>query len=79
MKFIGKLNQTSYAEQTKLCFKIVIRKLYKILEGKEEYPEKVKWISTHIQNNHKKLPEELLTEEEIKKIINHLLISFVLL
>lgn len=69
MKFIGELNQTSYSEQTKICFKIVIRKLYKILEGKEEYPSKVKWISTHVQNNHKKLPEELLTEEEVEKII----------
>jgi len=71
---IGLLNQTTLAEETKKGFKIMLRKLYRFIEGVEEkgvYPERVKWISITIQENHKKLPEELLTEEEIEKIIRH--------
>jgi len=53
-------------------FKIFLRKLYRFIRGIEEkgkYPEEVEWISIHIADNHKKLPEELLTEEEILRII----------
>ena len=66
---IAWLNQSDYKEGTKLCFKIVIRKLYKLLEGTTDYPEKVNWISTTIPKNHKRLPEELLTDEEVEGII----------
>jgi len=69
---IGEINQTNLAEETKRGFKIMLRKFYRFIEGMEEkgkYPERVCWISTNIQENHKKLPEELLTEEEIKTII----------
>jgi integrase/recombinase XerD len=69
---VGAINQGSLAEETKKGFKIMLRKLYRFIEGIEEkgkYPERVAWISIKIQENHKKLPEELLTEEEIKHII----------
>jgi integrase/recombinase XerD len=69
---VGEINQKDLAEETKRGFKILLRKFYRFLEGMEEkgkYPERVCWISTNIQENHKKLPEELLTEEEIKTII----------
>lgn len=71
-RIIGELNNTSLAEETKKGFKIMLRKLYRFIRGVEEkgvYPEEVRWISIHIPNNHKKLPEEMLTEEEILKII----------
>lgn len=71
---IAQLNQTNYAEETKKCFKTLIRKLYKFIEGideKGDWPERVKWISISIPKNKRKLPEELLTEEEIIKIIKN--------
>lgn len=71
-RVIGDLNQTTLAEETKRCFKIMLRKLYRIIRNVEEegeYPEEVKWISLKLTTSHKKLPEELLTEEEIIKII----------
>lgn len=69
---VGEINQRDYAEETKRGFKIMLRKLYRFIECIEEkgkYPDRVGWISTGIPENHKKLPEELLTEEEIKDII----------
>jgi len=72
IRVIAELNQTKYSEETKVCFKIAVRRLYKIVrntEGKGKYPEEVEWISTSISKNHKKLPEELLTDEEIEGLI----------
>lgn len=39
-RVMGELHQTNYAEETKVCFKIVVRKLYQMLRGFEEkeYP-----------------------------------------
>jgi site-specific recombinase XerD len=71
-RVVGELNQTSLSEETKKGIKIMIRKLYRFIEGVEEkgvYPDRVKWISIAIPNNHKKLPEELLTEDEISRMI----------
>ena len=70
---VADLNQTALSEETKKCFKIMLRKLYRFLRNVEEkgvYPDEVKWISIAIPSNHKKLPEELLTEDEVKKIIS---------
>jgi len=71
-RIIGELNQTDLAEETKKTFKIMLRKFYRFIRGvtkNGQYPSEVEWISIAIPNNHKKLPEELLTEEEILKII----------
>jgi integrase len=71
-KIIAELNNTLLAEQTKKGFKIMLRKLYRFIRGIEEkgvYPEEVKWISINISNSHSKLPEELLTEDEIAQTI----------
>ena len=71
-KVIGELNQTNLSEETKKTFKIMLRKLYRFIRGitkNGQYPPEVEWISIAIPNNHKKLPEELLTEEEILRIV----------
>lgn len=54
---------------TKLDYKITIRKFMKWLRKTEEYPEEVRWIKTRKKKNASKLPEELLTEEEVAKVI----------
>jgi len=69
---IARLNQTPLSENTKKGFKITLKRLYRFIEGITRtgvYPEKVEWIKATISNNNKKLPEELLTNEEILKII----------
>ena len=69
---VGEINQSKLAEESKKCVKVLIKRLYRYLEGVEEkgvYPDKVKWISTQIPLNHTKLPEELLTEKETENII----------
>lgn len=61
-----------YQENTKRDFKIALRKFYKWLRETEDYPEEVKWIKTHDKKCAKiKLPEEMLSEEDIENMINH--------
>lgn len=69
---VAEIEQGELAPESKKCFKVMIRKLYRFIYEIDErgvYPECVRWISIGIAKNHKKLPEELLTDQEIKDII----------
>jgi len=66
-----KIEKCSYVEYTKIELKICIKKIYRMLKNTEDYPPEVKWIKPgHIKAERIKLPEELLTEEDIVKLIN---------
>lgn len=58
------VERASWSDWTKHDFKVILKKFYKWLRGSEVYPEEVIWIKAPVRNNNK-LPEELLTEEEI--------------
>lgn len=64
-----------WSDWTKQKYRMSLRKLYQFLEGYEwnskKYPEKVSWISTAIKNNNHKLPEEILTKSDIKRMIEY--------
>ena len=69
---VGKINQSSLSENSKKGFKITLKRLYRFIGGitkKGVYPEKVEWIKTTISSRNRKLPEELLNNEEILAII----------
>ncbi|MBI4116540.1 tyrosine-type recombinase/integrase [Candidatus Pacearchaeota archaeon] len=73
-RVVSELNMTDLTEESKKVFKVAIRKLYRFVRGVEEklaYPDEVKWISIAIPKSKGKLPEELLTEEEIKATIRN--------
>ena len=69
---VSAIHAEPLSEQTKRCFKILLRKFYRYVRGIDEkgvYPEEVKWMKMELGQKHNKLPEELLTEEEIKAIV----------
>lgn len=71
-KVIGKIEQSELAPESRKCFKVMVRKLYRFIRKIEDrgvYPDEVKWISINIPKNQRRMPEELLTEEETKLII----------
>lgn len=68
IKFLSKIEKKNYSEWTKHGFKVTLKKFFRWLRGTEEYPEEVKWIKTTVKNSKKKLPDELLTEEEVRKV-----------
>jgi site-specific recombinase XerD len=70
LRLLRNVESSGYSEWTKHDYKVIIKRFYKWLNGGEEYPEKVKWIKTTFNSRNKKLPEDLLTCEDVKKIIN---------
>jgi site-specific recombinase XerD/ribosomal protein L40E len=66
---VAKINAKEYSEWTKQLYKVTLKKFYRWLKGGKKYPEEVEWIRTTVKRNKKKLPEDLLTEEEIEKLI----------
>jgi len=60
--------RNDYTEYTKQDYKLTIKKLYKFIKGTEDYPEEVNWIRLTSKKNNYKLPEELLTEDEVNRM-----------
>jgi len=73
MKLVQRLNERELSEATKKDSRITIKRFYQWLRGIEEkgvYPDEVKWIPTTLKHDKHVFPEELLTEDEINKMIN---------
>lgn len=67
---VGKINTKDYTDHTKHDYKVVVKRYYQWLRGFEEgeYPPEVKWIKTAF-NKKRLLPEALLTDDEIHKLV----------
>jgi len=63
------IERSDYSEWTKHDFRVTLKKFYKWLRGTEEYPPEVKWIRTGCTRHPHKLPDELLTQEEVQAMI----------
>jgi len=68
-RVIMTIEGNGYEEWTKHDYKVVIKKFYKWLRKSEDYPEEVRWLKSTIKHNKEKLPEELLTGEDVDKLI----------
>ena len=69
IRIIGDLEKTKLAEWSKVDRKVTIKRFYKWLDGNDEvYPDKVRWIKCRIKNDRCKMPEELITEEEVNRM-----------
>lgn len=70
-KLVIKTEQSPFCGYTKIELLTCIKKLYKIIRNTDEYPPEVSWIKPSRKKMERiKLPEELLTEEDIVKLIN---------
>ena len=64
------VEKTNYTEWTKHDYRVTVKKFWKWLKKSEdEYPYEVKWIKTTTRKQRTKLPEELLTQEEVQRLI----------
>lgn len=60
---------TGFSEWSKADKKITIKRFYKWLKGNDEfYPPEVRWIKAKVKNDRCKLPEELITEDDVKRL-----------
>ncbi|MFH1260507.1 MAG: site-specific integrase [Candidatus Micrarchaeota archaeon] len=69
---VGELESDGhYSVYTKHDYKIVLKMFYKWLKGNDEVaPPEIKWLVPKIKNEKHKLPEDLLTEDEILRLAN---------
>ena len=69
VELVSSIDLKDYAEYTKYDFKIVLKCFYKWFKGKdEEFPKVIKWLKPKLRNVKHKLPEELLSVEEVEKL-----------
>ncbi|MFH0896554.1 MAG: site-specific integrase [Candidatus Bathyarchaeota archaeon] len=61
---------TRYVHATRQEMKMTLRKFFKWMRGTDEYPDEVKGLKCHRNMANNKLPEELLTEDEVKLLID---------
>ncbi|MCX6821798.1 MAG: tyrosine-type recombinase/integrase [Candidatus Aenigmarchaeota archaeon] len=70
IKLVGKIEETDYAEWTKHDYKAIIKRFYKWINNDEDYPDTVKWIKPTVRANHQKLPDDMLTADDIDLLIS---------
>jgi len=69
-KLVAKIEAMPYTDWTKHDCKVTIKKFFRTIRKSEDYPPEVKWIKIVIRNRRTKIPEELLTEDDIKRMID---------
>lgn len=70
-QLVNNLERTDYSAWTKHDYKVIIKRFYKWLkDDDEEYPNEVKWIKTTFKKKDAILPQNLLTEEDIQKLVD---------
>jgi integrase/recombinase XerD len=75
-RFFIEVERSDYSEWTKNDMRVIVKRFWKWLKRTEEteddvkwYPKEVSWLRTTMKNAYKKLPEDILTQEEVRKII----------
>lgn len=66
ISMVGGLENKPYSENTRHDFKVVLKMFYKWLKGNDEsFPPEISWLKAVLKNKTHKLPEELLSEDEV--------------
>lgn len=69
-RIMAVIEKSDYAEWTKNDHRIILKKFYKWLRQTEDtYPPEVKWLKNSMKKANQKLPEDILTQEEVKRMI----------
>ncbi|MFH1630702.1 MAG: tyrosine-type recombinase/integrase [Candidatus Aenigmatarchaeota archaeon] len=72
-KVLGVIQKQKWSDKTKRNHKVAVKKLWRIIfdmEKKGVYPPAVDWFETTITQQEKKLPDEILTEDDLLKLLN---------
>jgi len=69
INLVQKFEKMDYSDWTKMGFKTALKKFYKWLRDDRDPPE-VKWIKTTKRNLGHTLPDDLITESEVRQLID---------
>ncbi len=64
------VERSSYSDKSKQNIKVSIKQFYKHFMGDDEvYPREVSWIKTSLKSHKRILPEDILTEDDVLKML----------
>jgi len=64
-----KIEARGVRTETVRFYKVVLRRFFKWLRGGDDYPPEVKWLRTGVGKENCILPEELLTERDVERLL----------
>jgi integrase/recombinase XerD len=67
-KLVGDLERSDRSVWTKRDYRVVLKRFFRWMNNDKD-PEITAWISTNVKQKDRKMPEELLTEEEVKRML----------
>ena len=71
-RLVAAIECSDYMDWTKHDYKVTLKKFWKWLRQTDDtYPEEVRWIRTTLKKASVKLPEDLLTQEDVRKLIEN--------
>jgi site-specific recombinase XerD len=70
-RVVAEISTSTLSEHSKQNLRVAIKKFYRWIYGlpKGKNPEITDWISTSLRKNNQKLPEDMLSEEEVMRMI----------
>lgn len=68
ISIVGSIEARNYKDWTKITYKRILKKFVSWLYGGEVDPDCIKWIKFNYKTA-KRLPEEILTQDEVKRLI----------
>lgn len=68
-KLVGDLERSERSVWTKRDYKVTIKRFFRWMNGGKKDPESTEWITTNVKRKDRKLPEELLTLEDVMQLI----------
>ncbi|MBP2030380.1 MULTISPECIES: tyrosine-type recombinase/integrase [Methanosarcinaceae] len=69
-RVVAEIERSDRKAWTKQGYKVTIKRFFRWLHNSETDPEITRWIKTNIKQCDQILPEELLTEDEVKQMID---------
>lgn len=69
-RVVATVETSGYAPWTKCDYRVALRVFYRWLSGGENYPDLVRWIRPRHPRGRDMMPSDLLTEDDIKKMVS---------
>lgn len=67
--FVNRIESADYSAWTKHDYRVVLKRFFRWLRGTEDYPPEVRALKIGARCTSRKLPEEMLTEEEVGMMV----------
>ncbi len=68
--FVNRIEAADYSSWTKHDYRVVLKRFFRWLRGTEDYPPEVRALRIGARCMTRKLPEEMLTEEEVGRMVS---------